>query len=219
VPEKALVRRRLLHSLSASGAFEERRILLLAASMLKQEELAFLKAISAVRQSPARLQELRKTLSANKDKRAVALRKVGGSAGPSTRRQQEIKRKASHLGLDTSGEPATRRPAPEITFVSGSCVLPPTDGQAAHSCQQPQRPSYSAVVARRATLPQIEPLKHTAMESDSSDTSASSEAANRRMSQDISGPLSGTPAGTTSAASNSAAPVPAGQRRNRTPVF
>ena len=101
--------------MSASGAFGERRTLLLAASMLKQEELAFLKALSAVRQSPARLQELRKALAANKEKRAVALRKAGGSAGASTRRQQEIKRKANHLGLDTSGEPATRRPAPELT--------------------------------------------------------------------------------------------------------
>ena len=54
------------------------------------------------------------------------------------------------------------------------------------------------------------------MESDSSDSAASSEAANRRMSQNMSGPLSGTPAGTTSVP---VAPVPAGQRRNRTPVF
>ena len=54
------------------------------------------------------------------------------------------------------------------------------------------------------------------MESDSSDLVASSEAANRRMSQDISGPLSGTPVATTSAP---AAPVPLGQRRNRTPAF
>ena len=44
----------------------------------------------------------------------------------------------------------------------------------------------------------------------------SSEAANRRMSKDMSGPLSGTPIGTTSAP---AAPVPAGEQRNRTPVF
>jgi hypothetical protein len=54
------------------------------------------------------------------------------------------------------------------------------------------------------------------MESDSSDSAASSETANRRMSKDMSGPLSGTPVGTTSAP---AAPVPPGQRRNRTPVF
>ena len=45
---------------------------------------------------------------------------------------------------------------------------------------------------------------------------ASSEAANRHMLQDMSGPLSGTLAGTTSAP---AAPVPPGQRMNRTPVF
>ena len=57
------------------------------------------------------------------------------------------------------------------------------------------------------------------MESDSSDPAASSEAANRRLSQDLPGPLSDTPAGTTSAVSKVAAPVPARQRRNRTPNF
>jgi hypothetical protein len=38
--------------------------------MLKQEDLAILKAISAARQSPVLLRELRKALSASKDKRA-----------------------------------------------------------------------------------------------------------------------------------------------------
>jgi hypothetical protein len=42
--------------------------------MLKQKDLAFLKAISAARQSPALLRELRKALSASKEKRAVAVR-------------------------------------------------------------------------------------------------------------------------------------------------
>ena len=36
--------------------------------MLKQEELAFLKAISTVRQSPALFRELRKALAASKKK-------------------------------------------------------------------------------------------------------------------------------------------------------
>jgi hypothetical protein len=53
--------------------------------MLKQEDLAFLKAISAARQSPALLRELRKALSASKEK-AVAMRKVGGTAKEPTRR-------------------------------------------------------------------------------------------------------------------------------------
>jgi hypothetical protein len=51
-------------------------ILLLASSMLKQKEVAFLKAISAVRQSPALLRELRKALAASREKRAVAVRKA-----------------------------------------------------------------------------------------------------------------------------------------------
>jgi hypothetical protein len=81
--------------------------------MLKQEDLAFLKAISAARQSPALLRELRKALAASKEKRAVALRKAGSAARDPTRRQQDSKRKASHLDSDSSGEPATRRPAQE----------------------------------------------------------------------------------------------------------
>jgi hypothetical protein len=40
--------------------------------MLKQENLAFLKAISAARQYPALLRELSKALSASKEKRADA---------------------------------------------------------------------------------------------------------------------------------------------------
>jgi hypothetical protein len=48
--------------------------------MLKQEDLAFLKVISAARQSPALLRELRKALSASNEKRAVAVRKDSGPA-------------------------------------------------------------------------------------------------------------------------------------------
>jgi hypothetical protein len=170
--------------------------------MLKQEDLAFLKAISAVRQSPALLREPRKALVASKEKRAVALCKAGGSARAPTRRQ--IKKKASQLGTDSSGEPATRRPAPDLASGSSSSAFTSTEGQVAQSSQEPQRPEYAAVAAGRAALSLSGPLKPTVMESDESDSAASSEAANRRMSQDMSGPLSGTPA----------APVP--QRTNRT---
>jgi hypothetical protein len=61
--------------------------------MLKQEDVAFLKAISAARQCPALLRELRKALAASKEK-AVAVRKPAGPAKALTRRE-EIKRKAS----------------------------------------------------------------------------------------------------------------------------
>jgi hypothetical protein len=42
--------------------------------MLKQEELAFLKVISAVRQSPAHFRELRKALAARKEKGTLSHR-------------------------------------------------------------------------------------------------------------------------------------------------
>jgi hypothetical protein len=183
--------------------------------MLKQEDLAFLKAISAARQSPALLRELRKALSASKEKRAVAVRKASGPTKAPTRRE-DSKRKASQLGLDSCGEPASRRPAAELASGSSSCATNATEGQVATSSMEKQRPVYAAVTAGRAALPQSGKLKPIAMESDSTDSAASLETANRRMSQDMSGPLSGTPVGTTSAP---AAPIPPGQRRNRTPVF
>ena len=133
--------------------------------MLKQEDLAFLKAISAARQSPALLRELRKALAASKEKRAVVLCKAGGSARAPTRRQ-DIKRKASQLGSDSSGEPATRRPAPELASGSSSCASTSTEGQLAQSSQEPQRPAYAAVAAGRAAVSQSGPLKPKTMESD-----------------------------------------------------
>ena len=174
-----------------------------------------MKAISAARQSPALLREMRKTLAASKEKRAVASCKAGGSA-KRLFAGRTSKRKASQLGLDSSGEPATRRPAPEHASGSSSCASTSTEGQVAQSSQEPQRPAYASVAARRAALSLSVPLKPTAMEWELSDSAASLETAKRRMSQDMSGPLSGTPATTISAP---AAPVPAGQRRNRTPVF
>ena len=71
--------------------FIEKRVLLLAASMLKQEELAFFKDISAIRQFPALLQELRKDMVASKEKKAVAPCKAGISAGVPTRGQHVAK--------------------------------------------------------------------------------------------------------------------------------
>jgi hypothetical protein len=121
--------------------------------MLKQEDLAFLKAISAARQSPALLRELRKALVASKEKRAVAVCMAGGPAKASTRRQ-DIKRKASQLGSDSSGEPATRRPAPELASGSSSCASTSTEGQVAQCNQEPQRPAYAAVAAGQADLSQ-----------------------------------------------------------------
>ena len=102
----------------------EKRVHLLAASMMKQEDLAFLKPSSAIRQSPALLQELRKALAASKEKSTVAPCKAGTFPGVPTRRQHVAKRKASHLGLETSGGSATLGAAPKLASGSGPIVFP-----------------------------------------------------------------------------------------------
>jgi hypothetical protein len=109
---------------------------------LNQEDLAF----------AAVLRELRKALSAKKEKRVVTMRKAGGPAKATTRREG-IKRMASQLGLDSSGEPASRRPLPELASGSSSCATTATEGQGAMSSMETQRPVYAAVAAGRAALP------------------------------------------------------------------
>jgi hypothetical protein len=68
---------------------------------------SLLKAISAARQSPALLRELKKDLSASKEKRAVAVRKASGPVKAPTR-QEDSNRMASQSGLDSYTEPASR---------------------------------------------------------------------------------------------------------------
>jgi hypothetical protein len=106
------------------------RIFSCSQPLLKQEDLDFLKAISAARKSPALLRELRKALSASKEKRAVALQKASGSAKAASRRgESSSKRKASQSGMDYSTEPALRRPAPELASRSSSCANTAAKGQ------------------------------------------------------------------------------------------
>jgi len=62
-------------------------------------------------------------------------------------------------------------------------------------------------------------LKPTAMDSDPSKSSVSSETTNRRMSSDMSGPLSDKPDGTTSNAKVANACLPAGVCPNKKPTF
>ena len=115
--------------------------------MLKQEDLAFLKAISAARQSPALLRELRKALSVSKKKRAVSSKASGPAKAPT--RRQETKRKASQMGSDSSSEPATHRPAPEPASGSSSSAITITEGQVAQSSLETQRPAGSCIVHYR----------------------------------------------------------------------
>jgi len=96
--------------------------------MLRQEELAFIKAVGSMELSPVLLRELREAMDAAKKKEALsattpnasasALVHPGGAGGgvwTSTDSVQSnvCKRKADELSnQDCTTEPASRRPAP-----------------------------------------------------------------------------------------------------------
>jgi hypothetical protein len=88
--------------------------------ILKQDELAFLKAMSCVQLSPALLKELRKAVVNGKKKRPTVPTGsrntiFGGASTASHRSSYKVagKRKAKELASSSeSSEPATRRPAP-----------------------------------------------------------------------------------------------------------
>jgi hypothetical protein len=187
-----------------------------AGSMLKQEELALLRAISSVQGSPAVLLELRRALAAGKTARAaacsraktscVALSKrhaitIGARSVPPSSPRKGLrptagKGRAESSGSDGLTTPAARRSAPDPLGTSGAPTPPCSQQQAATAGE----PAYAAVVAGRTNpqQPSGQP-KPIATGSDSSEPAASTEAANRRMSVDMSGPLGSMPAGTTEA--------------------
>jgi len=94
--------------------------------MLRQEELAFIKAVSTVRLSPALLKDLKLAMSRRKKPAMPA----GSSSTASGREARASQRKSSQLAgkrkdndLASSGDsmaPANRRPAPD----AGSAPLP-----------------------------------------------------------------------------------------------
>ena len=95
--------------------------------MLRQDELAFIKAISTLQLSPALLKELRLSMSRTKKKPAMpaASRSTCGRAAQRPSSQLADKRKTIELvSSGDSMEPANRCPAPG----AGSAPLP------AHSC-------------------------------------------------------------------------------------
>jgi len=103
--------------------------------MLRQEELAFLKALSCAQPAPALLKELRKAVaSARKKKRPTVptgsrSTTIGGASTASHRSSTKVsgKRKANELASSGDiSEPATRRPAPG----DGSAPLPATSTSA-----------------------------------------------------------------------------------------
>jgi hypothetical protein len=89
--------------------------------MLKQEKLAFLKAITSIELSPVFLRELKKAMAAGKKKKALAASKATSTAAlerPSgearTSRDTLCKRKAEELSSSDC-----RRPAPGHLFDDG----------------------------------------------------------------------------------------------------
>jgi hypothetical protein len=164
-----------------------------AAAMLKQEELAFIKAVSTLQVTPALLRELRTALTTRKRRTVVPAGFRGRAPGGGPRTSQRPpgrlagKRKANELANSgESMEPPIRRPAPD----AGSTPIhakPPTGEQAVNSSRQLGSPeggsTYAAVFAGSAAP--IQPsgtLKPTAMDSNPSESAVSTETATRRMS-------------------------------------
>jgi len=187
--------------------------------MVRQDELAFIKALST----------LQMKLAKNRRKKVptVSAGRRSTTFGNGSRASQQLggKRKANRLASSgESTEPANRRPATG----AGSRPLPATTiitgEQAAASSRQPGSSgvgaTYAAVLAASAAPSRPSgTLKPTAMDSEPSESGVSMETSNRRMSNDISGPLSGMPDGTTPNAQVTNACLPAGQRPNKTPIF
>jgi hypothetical protein len=115
--------------------------------MLKQEELAFMKAISTLQLSPAILRELKKAVAASKRRKALAC----GKAKPygevvdevqSTHKPLQLpagKRKAAPLSTsDGVSEPAARRLTPSALAVEESAAVCAADELTAGTSRQPR---------------------------------------------------------------------------------
>jgi hypothetical protein len=204
--------------------------------MLKQDELAFVKAISTMDLSRALLRQLRKGMAARKRIRTGATCKAKPPSVVASKRHPTISSAASMV--QPSGKPlqrpAAKRKAEELSSSDGSLgpanrrpttnpldepCAPGTSGEATASCKPlpgKDGPAYAAVVAGYANPQQsFGRPKPSAKASDNSEPDVSSGAASGRMSTDMSGPLDGMPAGTT--LSDNIAP--AGERPNKTPIF
>jgi hypothetical protein len=200
--------------------------------MLRQEELAFIKAVSTMQLSPAILKELRTALATSKKKRKTVVSGSHGTTlggGPkSFLRPPSLnasKRKANeHANSGGSTEPANRRPAPGAGPVPLPAFTSVTGEQAALGSRQLGPPvggvTYAAALVRPIAPSQPSgALMPTAMDSDMSESAVPFETANRRMSTDMSGPLSDIPDGATLNAQLANTCLPAGDRPNKTPIF
>jgi hypothetical protein len=178
-------------------------------TMLRQEELAFIKALSTFQLSPAVLKELRMALSRRKKKPLVSAGSRSTVSGGGARVPQRSlsqfagKRNANEVASSgDSSEPANRRPAPG----AGSAPLPATSevaGEQAATCSRQLVPPERGVPYAAALAGPVAPfqpsgsLKPTAMSSYLSEPAVSSKTVNRLMSSDMFGPLSDKPDGTT----------------------
>ena len=190
------------------------------------------KAISVLQLSPAVLKEFRMSLARRKKKAAVPAGSrstaPGGGAGVPQRTSGQLagKRKANELpSSGDSSEPANRLSAPS----EGSAPLPTSGsavtGELAASCSgqlgPPEGGATYAAVLEGPVVP-FQPsgsLKPTTMFSDPSVPAVSSETVNSHISSGMSGPLSDTPDGTTTNAQVANTCLPAGERRNKRPIF
>jgi hypothetical protein len=196
-----------------------------ASVMLKQVDLAILRAVTSVKGNPVLLRELRKAIATKKTGNAAECCTVKTSRFTPSKRHatttgarivalpQPImgKRNAEFSCSDGLTTPASRRPAPDAHDTSGA----PTSSTSRQLGDTAGKLACAAVLAGdsnpRHSSAQPKPI---ATGSDPSEPAASSEAATRRMSVDMSRSLGSMPAGTTEAGA-----VPAGERPNKTPVF
>jgi len=195
--------------------------------MLRQNELAFMKAISTLQVSSVLLKELRLAMARRKKKPTVPAGRRSTTPVSGTRAAQQLagKRKANELAKSgDSLEPAKRRPAPGAGSVTLPATSKVTGKQAAAGSRQSGRSkggaTYAALLAGPvATSKPSGPLKPTPMDSDPSKPGVSMETTNRPMSSDMSGPQSGRLDGTTAKAQVANACHPEGERLNKRQIF
>ena len=161
-------------------------------TMLRQDELAFLKAISTFQMSPALLKELRMIMAQKKKRPSVLAGRRSTTTGSGSSASQQLagKRKASELASSgNSMEPANSRPAPGVE----SLPLPATPAVRANklplAAGNPIHPGWgpgvlSGFVAPSQTSGTVKPIH---MCSDSSESGVSMETSERRMSKDMYG--------------------------------
>jgi hypothetical protein len=112
---------------------------LLPGAMLRQEELAFIKALGQMKPSPAFLRELRKVNAPPKTTKAPSMKTKRAATLPRAAVQATAapKRKAAELsGAGALDEPASRRPATGQPSARGSEGHGATGEQAAQSSRQ-----------------------------------------------------------------------------------